>query len=384
MQSDQYKRDLAQITKDVGKVRSDIGGEEDKARTARTAASQKRASAAKASSASTRDMHVRQADAEDKKVAAAEKRIGALQNKLSILMTRQASKEQSLRTAERSETANDERAATAARNKGKADQDKRDRADDARRRKEKTEQAKRDRDAAKRHQADRDRAREIGRLASGTVHHVHVREPQPEKLRVLYLTASPATPNLTALRVDAEVNNVLRALRGAEHRDLVDFRHRPAATVQDLVDGLNELRPHVVHFSGHAGEGLLFDTADPITPGDELVGYDKVASLLGATDQTPALVVLNACHTMDGVDRILQVAPIVIATNDTVGDSTSHIFAVQFYTAIAAAQTIGNALSQARTMIAQALPDEMDVIVVHAAEGVDPNQVQLVRPHSGG
>jgi CHAT domain len=380
MPSDQYKRELAQIAKDIGKIRSDIGKEEDKGRTARTTASQKRASAQRSSTPSTRDMHLRQADSEDKKVVAAEGRIGTLQDKLSSLLTRQNSKEQSLRTAERSERANDERTADAKRRKEKAEQAARDRADDARRCKEKSEQSARDRELAKRRQADRDHAREVGRLASGTVHHIHVRGPEPEKLRVLYLTASPITPNLEPLRVDAEVNNVLKALRSAEHRDLVDFRHRPAATVQDLVDGLNDHRPHVVHFSGHAGGGLLFDTAHPTTPGDQLLGYDQVASLLGATDQTPTLVVLNACHTADGVDRILEVAPVVIATNDSVGDASSHIFAVHFYAAVAAAQTIGDAVRQARAMIALALPDELDALVVSAAEGVDPDEVQLVRP----
>ena len=31
-------------------------------------------------------------------------------------------------------------------------------------------------------------------------------------------------------------------------------------TADDLITGLNEVRPHVVHFSGHAGDAsLLFD-----------------------------------------------------------------------------------------------------------------------------
>ncbi|MEG3085647.1 CHAT domain-containing protein [Sphingomonas sp. PB2P12] len=382
MASDQYRRELAQLVKDIGKVRTDIGKEEEKARTARTAAAQKRSSAQRSSSQSTKESYLRQADTEDKKVAAAERAIGTLQDKLSTLMTRQGGKEQSLRTAEKSEQATRDRAAEAKLRKEVAEHAARIKVQETRRKKEKALQEALDRDAARRRRTETEHARELGRLSSGTVHHMHVREPEPEKLRVLYLTASPATPNLDPLRVDAEVNNVLKALRGAQHRDLVDFRHRPAATVQDLVDGLNDLRPHVVHFSGHAGEGLLFDTADPITPGDQLVGYQHVASLLSATDQPPTLVVLNACHTANGFEDMLQVAPVVIATNDRIGDSSAHIFAVQFYGAIAAAQTIGDAVRQARAMMEMALPDEQDALVVRAAEGVDPDEVRLVRPHS--
>ena len=380
MSSDQYRRELAQIAKDIGKVRSDIGAQEDKARAARTTASQRRASAQRSSSQSTSDSYLRQAEAEDKRVVAAEKAIGTLQDKLAMLMTRQGSKEQSLRSAEKSEQATRDRESEAKLRKENAAQAARDKADETRRKNEKSLQDASDRDAARRRRTETEHARELGRLSSGTVHHLHIREPEPELLRVLYLTASPNTPGLDHLRVDAEVNNVLKAIRGAKHASLIDFRHRPAATVQDLVDGLNDLRPHVVHFSGHAGGGLLFDTAELAEPGDLLVEYGAVANLLAATDHRPTLVVLNACNTLPGVERLLEVVPVVIATNDTIGDASSAIFAVTFYAAIAAAQSINHAVDQAREMIALALQLDRDVLTVSAAEGVDLADVKLVRP----
>ncbi len=380
MSSDQHRRELAQIAKDIGKVRSDIGTQEDKARAARTTASRRRASAQRSSSNSTRDSDLRQAEAEDKRVVAAEKAIGTLQDKLATLMTRQGSKEQSLRSAEKSEQATRARESEAKLRKENAAQAARDKADEARRKKEKSLQDASDREAVRRRRTETEHARELGRLSSGTVHHLYVREPEPEMLRVLYLTASPATPGLDHLRVDAEVNNVLKAIRGAKHASLIDFRHRPAATIQDLVDGLNDVRPHVVHFSGHAGGGLLFDTAELAHPGDLLVDYDIVARLLAATDHRPTLLVLNACNTVPGVERLLDVVPVVIATNDTIGDASSAIFAVTFYAAIAAAQSISHAVDQARAMIGLALQLDRDVLTVNAAEGVDPADVRLVRP----
>ena len=380
MTSDQCKREIAQIVKDIAKLRSDIGKEEENARKARAAASQKRASGRNSSSQSTRDSYGRQAEAEDKKIEAAEKKIGALHDKLSSTLTRQNSKEQNLASAVRSEQAARDRAEQARLSKEKSERQARDRAEEQRRRKQKSEQDTDDRAAAKRRSVEKEHVREIARLSRPTVHHVYVREPEPEKLRVLYLTASPATPGLPGLRVDAEVNNVLKALRGARHKDLVDLRHRPAATIEDLVEGLNDHRPHVVHFSGHAQDGLLFDTADPVEPGDRLVGYEAVARVLRATDQPPTLVVLNACRTAEGVERIQTAAAVVIATTDTVGDASSAIFATHFYGAIAAAQTIGHAVEQAREIISIALPDEGNMLVVSAAEGVDPDTLQLVKP----
>ena len=380
MSSGQYKRELAQIEKDKARVQTDLGREEQALAKARAAAAQKCGSGQRSSSVSMRDSYLRQAESEDRKVEAAQKRIGALQTKLADLAGRQHSKEQSLRNAERSEQATRDRAEQSRRSKEKSEQDARDRVAEQRRRKEKAEQDARDKADAKRRQLEKSHAREVARLSAQTVHHVYIREPEPEKLRILYLTASPATPNVEGLRVDAEVNNVLKALRGAKHRELVEFQHRPAATIDDLVNGLNDLRPHVVHFSGHADGGLLLDTADPVEPGDQLVSYVDVARVLKATDQQPTVIVLNACRTQEGVEHMLGAAPVVVATVNAVRDASAAIFATHFYAAIAAAQSIGEAVDQARAMIAIALPDEPDTLSIRASEGIDPYEAKLVKP----
>ena len=106
-------------------------------------------------------------------------------------------------------------------------------------------------------------AREIARLALPTVHYVMVEPPKPEVLRVLYMTANPETD----LRTEVEVRDVQQAVKRALHRDLIDVQYRPAATPEDLLDGLNDVRPHVVHFSGHAGDAaVLFDNASVDNP----------------------------------------------------------------------------------------------------------------------
>ena len=360
MLSDQYKRELANLIKAASKLREDISKQEKIAGDARAEAGKKRIAASKATSPSTRDMHLRSAKSQDDRVVAAEKKIGELQARLGNNADSQLSKERSLRTA----LANEQSAA--------------DRAADQRRRKQKAEQDALDRAAAKRREIERNHARDLGRLGSSTVHHVMVPAPEPAMLRVLYLTASPATEGSVPLRVDAEVNNVLRTLRGARYRDRIDLQARPAATVQDLLDGLNDHRPHVVHFSGHAGGGLLFDNASAVDPGEHLAGYREVARLLSATDHPPTLIVLNACETIEGADYMLAAAPVVIAMTDTVGDASAAIFAAQFYGGIGAAQTIGSAMDQARAMIAVALPGEPDLAVVRAREGVDPYEVSLI------
>lgn len=360
MGSEQYKREIAALQKDVGKVRTDLAKEGENGSKARSAATAKRAAALRASG-SSRSSYERQAEVEDKKAVAADKKVATLQGKLATLLGRVNDKERSLRNAERNEESARERAAAQRRRNEKSEQDAKDRAD------------------AKRRQTERSHAQDMARLARPKVHHVFIREPEPEKLRVLFLTANPPSDTYEPLRVDAEVNNVLKALRSAKHRDLVELHFWPAATVADLVNGINDHRPHVVHFSGHADGGLLFDAGDRDAAGDHLVGYEPVARLMAATDQPPTLVVLNACRTMEGAEHMLRAAPVVIATDDTVSDASAQIFSLHFYGAIGAAQSIGHAFAQAQEMVAIALLDEPDVMRITAAEGVDPELIKLVR-----
>lgn len=369
MSSDTDRADLVRLQKEEASLHGDLAKREDEAARARAEASRKRKSASESRSVSSAQSYIRAAEYEDRKASDAQRKIADLRAKLATNADRQRSRERSLASALKTE------------------RDAALRAEDQRRQKERYEQEARERDAARRRRVELEHAREVARLSTQTVRHVIVKEPEPERLRVLYLTASP--PEEGALRVDAEVNNVLRALRGTKHRDLIELYHRPAAAPQDLLDGINDIRPHVIHFSGHGGpDGLLFDNASLGPPiGQELldfrtgqgVSFAPLSKLLGATAQPPTLVVLNACKTVAGAEPLLEAVPVVIAMANSVGDMSAGLFATHFYAAIGAAQSIGHAVDQARAMLAMALPDEPDLVEVCAAPDVNVHQLQLVR-----
>ena len=345
MGSETYRSELVRLQKDAAILSKELAGHQGDAAKARAAANAKRKSAAGSRSASMIATNLRGAEAEDKKAVAAAKKAAAAQDKLAGNASRQRDKQRSLDAALKSELAS------------------RDRAADARMRKEK------------------DHAREVSRLSATTVHHVYVKPPEPEKLRVLYLTASPPTGGDAALRVDVELNSVLRAVRASKHRDLIDIRHRPAAAPQDLIDGINDLRPHVIHFSGHAGApGLLFDNASITDPGESTVGYRQLAKLLRATDQPPTCVVLNACDTADGALELLEAVPIVIAMSAPVEDASAVVFATQFYAAVASAKSVGKAVDQAVATVEIALSVEMDIVTLRFRPEVDPDVLRLIEP----
>jgi len=279
----QYRHKIASIKRQQGK-------EETAQTKARTAAAKHRAEAAKQAGRVTprtpesmartyrraAEAAEKRAIVEDAKVAAASTRLGKLANDL-------ASAETNL-TREVKATAR--------------------RADDAR----KATARRQEQDDRRRQQAERRHAQEIARLSrpAGIYEVRQVPRPRPEPLRVLYLTANPEQN----LRVDVEVRQVQQAVKAALHRDQIEIVPRLAATPEDLLEGLNDVRPHVVHFSGHSGEAtLVFDNASVETPEGRNLTFELLARALAATSTPPVLVVLNGCDTLDGAEVLLDATP---------------------------------------------------------------------------
>jgi hypothetical protein len=214
--------------------------------------------------------------------------------------------------------------------------------------KKKAEARNREQADARRQQKEKSHAREIARLAGPTVHYVMVEPPKPEVLRVLYMTANPEMD----LRTEVEVRDVQQAVKRALHRELIDVQYRPAATPEDLLDGMNDVRPHVVHFSGHAGDAaVLFDNASVDSPEGHEVPFEMLARALGATTEPPTLLVLNGCDTLDGAEVLLEATPVVIAMATEISDLAASAFAARFYAAVASAQPIGPALRQGAVVL---------------------------------
>lgn len=350
-------REMARLRDAEATLGKDIARTEQAAAKARAESARKRASAMKTRSLSSRQSYLRSAEAEEKKVVAAEKKLADLRKRSAQNAAAQTARARSLRSAEKSE------------------REAQDRADHRRR------------------QVERSHAKDIARLSRPTLKLVMVREPQPEKLRVLYLTANPeaieqefhnpdgsVVKESAWLRTEAEVRSVKQALRASRYRELVDFDHRSAATYEDLVDGINDLRPHIVHFSGHGGsKGLLFDNGSVDAPEGHALSFSILAETLAATDEPPTLLVLNACDTLEGSDAILPAVPVIIAMSDSIADTAAALFATRFYAAVAAAQSVGSSLRQATAAMRAALLEDADLPQISVRDGIDVDQLVLVK-----
>lgn len=323
MSEKQYRDKIVAIKKQQAAAESNRGK-------ARTAGGKYRADAAKEiqkitprTSASMARTYQRNAENLEKRAQAEDKKV----TDLSVKLSRSAGE---LATAEENLARELTRTAKKEEDKKKAETRNREQAD------------------ARRQQKERSHAREIARLTRPTVQYVIVQTPKPEVLRVLYMTANPEMD----LRTEVEVRDVQQAVSRALHRDLIDVQYRPAATPEDLLDGLNDVRPHVVHFSGHAGDAaVLFDNASVDSPEGREVPFELLARALGTTAEPPKLLVLNGCDTLDGAEVLLEATPVVIAMATEISDLAASAFAARFYAAVASAQPIGPALRQGAVVL---------------------------------
>jgi CHAT domain len=194
-------------------------------------------------------------------------------------------------------------------------------------------------------------------------------------LDVLYLTANPRGD----LRVEAEVNQVQQEVRGSKLRHNIDVHYRPAANLDSLIQGLNDLVPAIVHFSGHGNEsGVGTDDAKSAHPAGKLVSFELLARAIAATDTPPQIIVLNSCKSAGAKKSFFPPAEAIIAMGDSIGDLAAIAFAAKFYAAaIAAGQSLYSAFAQGKVAVEAVSIDEADTPELVLAENVNPKKIIL-------
>lgn len=134
-----------------------------------------------------------------------------------------------------------------------------------------------------------------------------------------------------------------------------------------------------MHFSGHRGDGSVFlENGSVEAPKSTELQFSLLMEVLAATDTPPALLVLNACDTLDGAETLLPAVPVIIAMSEPIGDLAATVFATQFYAAITSAQSVGSALRQAKVRMRGASLEDADLPQYLARDDQDVDSLVLV------
>ncbi|MBV6627710.1 MAG: CHAT domain-containing protein [Rivularia sp. (in: Bacteria)] len=154
---------------------------------------------------------------------------------------------------------------------------------------------------------------------------------------ILMLASNPK--NTSQLRLDEEIREIDVGLQRAKKRELFDLKQRWAVRIQDVYQALLDLKPQIVHFSGHGvgDDGLaLEDEAGNL----KLVDTEALAKLFELFSTTIECVVLNACYSEIQAEASAKHIPYVIGMNKAIGDKTAVKFSTGFYNALGAGESV--------------------------------------------
>lgn len=159
--------------------------------------------------------------------------------------------------------------------------------------------------------------------------------PPPRK--ILILTANPTgTPRL---RLDQEVRDIREGLRRASKGDQFIIDQQWAVRPIDVRRAMLDVKPQIVHFSGHgsaAGELLLENQEGKV----QVVSSESLAGLFELFADKMECVILNACYSEVQAAAIAKYIPYVVGMSQAIADDAAIEFAVAFYDALGAGESV--------------------------------------------
>jgi hypothetical protein len=193
------------------------------------------------------------------------------------------------------------------------------------------------------------------------------------KHTILFLAANPDGTDARAL--DQEARAIQEELERSGSRDCFAFETRWAARPLDLVRELRKLKPTVVHFSGHGGEGGLF-FQNP-TGQAQLVSTAAFAATFGAAGASVRLVVLSACYSEAQAEALLAHVGCIVGMSSAIHHHTTKTFAVGFYGGLGDGESVEVAFRQGRAAISLEGLSDSDQPQLRVHEQVDASRLVL-------
>ncbi len=180
--------------------------------------------------------------------------------------------------------------------------------------------------------------------------------------KVLILAANPL--ETARLRLDKETEEIRTTLQLSPNRDRFEIESRGALRPQDLQTHLYNLKPQILHFSGHGGGdwGLAFEDENGMA---KAVPSETLANTFKLFAKDLQCVVLNACYAVVQAEAICQHIPYAIGMNQAIGDEAARKFGEGFYRAIWDDRTIEEAFASGVNAIAlEGIPEELTPVLL--------------------
>ncbi len=165
---------------------------------------------------------------------------------------------------------------------------------------------------------------------------------------ILVLAANP-TEDISRLRLDKELRDIMEGLRRSSYRDAFRLVQHLAVRPEDIRRALLEEMPSIVHFVGHGSSpGLMLEDSNG---NPTLVAPYALANLFKLFSDSIECVVLNASYSQSQAEAIAEYIPYVIGIADEISDSAAMSFSTGFYDALAAGRAFTDAFEFGRNAL---------------------------------
>lgn len=158
--------------------------------------------------------------------------------------------------------------------------------------------------------------------------------------KILILTSNPQ--ETTVLDIDIEMREIREALKRSEYRDRFSLEFRVAVRPKDLRRALLEVKPNIVHFSGHGtgSQGIVLENEG----GEQHLVVTKTLTelfkIVNQGEHSIKCVILNACYSEIQAEEIFKHIDYVIGMNRAIPDKDAIAFSIGFYDALGAGKSI--------------------------------------------
>ncbi len=197
------------------------------------------------------------------------------------------------------------------------------------------------------------------------------------RIKILVFAASPSTRDRLAL--DEEIRAIKEKIRAASHRDSIELEAELAARPDDVIQSLNEHKPHIVHFCGHGSEAneiLLIGNDGEEKP----VSAPALQELFSTLKDNVRLVFFNACYARVQAEAVVKVIDAAIGMNEEIGDEAAIAFAGSFYRALGFGRSVQEAFDQGKVALKMEGIGEENTPELLVRNGIDAAKVVLVQP----
>ena len=216
-----------------------------------------------------------------------------------------------------------------------------------------------------------------GKLHQDTRLAIEKLQQLPEKIVVLFLASNPI--DQMQLKLDEEARAITEMIRKSKHRDSVQFVSCWAVRPMDILQALNEIRPSIVHFSGHGSDQdeIIFQNPDGTA---KSVSIEAIVQTMMASTEGLRLVFFNTCYSRNQAEAVAEHVEAAIGMKTSIGDEAARVFSSQFYSSIGFGLSVRKAFEQAKALLMlEGIPEE-ETPELFTAQGLSAEDIVIVKP----